>query len=153
MASYILDSSALVKRYVAESGSIWVSNLSNPGSGNQIFVANIAGVEVVAALARRRTSYRSGSADFGFLIDQFRNDFKEVYKIVEVSPSIIKSAMHIAERHALRGYDCIQLSSALFISQKYAELGEKFTLVSADLELNAAAILEGVIVENPNDHP
>ena len=34
MAAYYLDSSALAKRYVAETGSAWVTDLMNPLTGN-----------------------------------------------------------------------------------------------------------------------
>ena len=153
MASYVLDSSALVKRYVVEQGSVWVSNLVNPASGNDVFIANIAGVEVVAALARRGTVYGSRIIPFKPLIAQFRNDFEHLYEVVEVSSSIIASAMQIAELHSLRGYDSVQLATALSLNRKYLEMGMNCMFVSADLELNSAAIAEGLTVENPNDHP
>jgi uncharacterized protein len=50
MAVYFLDSSALVKRYLNETGSKWVLDLFNPALDNEIFVAAIAGVEIVAAI-------------------------------------------------------------------------------------------------------
>jgi predicted nucleic acid-binding protein len=46
---YFLDSSALIKRYVTETGSAWVTNLIEPTSGNRIYVARITAVEVVSA--------------------------------------------------------------------------------------------------------
>jgi uncharacterized protein len=45
MAVHFLDSSALVKRYISETGSAWVSGLFDPALGHEIFVAAIAGVE------------------------------------------------------------------------------------------------------------
>jgi len=53
MASYFLDSSGLVKRYVAEVGTAWVSSLMDPATGNLLYVARVTGVEVVSALTRR----------------------------------------------------------------------------------------------------
>jgi hypothetical protein len=41
MADYFIDSSALVKRYVREIGSVWVTSLFDPASNNEIFVAAI----------------------------------------------------------------------------------------------------------------
>ena len=49
MADYFADSSALVKRYVSEVGSAWVAGLFDPSLGNEILVAAITGVEIVAA--------------------------------------------------------------------------------------------------------
>jgi len=39
MAIYFLDSSALVKRYISETGSNWVYDLFAPSLGNQFFIA------------------------------------------------------------------------------------------------------------------
>jgi uncharacterized protein len=62
--------------------------------------------------------------------------------------------MDLAERHGLRGYDAVQLASAITIKDVQAALGLPISVfVSADKRLNAAASAEGLIVENPNDHP
>ena len=53
MAGYFVDSSALVKRYVNETGSVWLSGLVAPSAGNDIYIARITTVEVIAALTRR----------------------------------------------------------------------------------------------------
>jgi len=39
MSAYFLDSSALVKRYIAEIGSDWVVGLCNPTLKNDVFIA------------------------------------------------------------------------------------------------------------------
>jgi hypothetical protein len=53
MTSYYLDSSALAKRYVTETGSTWVRGLSDVATDNVIISAEITRVEVAAALAAR----------------------------------------------------------------------------------------------------
>ena len=53
MAFYFFDSSALVKYYVSEIGSGWVEAVIDAQPPNHIALAQIAGVEVVAALAQR----------------------------------------------------------------------------------------------------
>ena len=51
MASTIyLDSSALVKRYVNETGSDWIRAMCNPGTSNDIVTALISKAECSAAL-------------------------------------------------------------------------------------------------------
>jgi uncharacterized protein len=49
---YFLDSSAIVKRYVPEKGTTWIQDLSDRQTRNQLFVAGIAWVEVLSALAQ-----------------------------------------------------------------------------------------------------
>jgi predicted nucleic acid-binding protein len=51
---YFLDSSALVKRYVAEAGSSWIQSLAEPTAGHALFIARITWIEVLSALARRQ---------------------------------------------------------------------------------------------------
>lgn len=54
MAAYYGDSSALVKRYVQEAGSAWMTELTLSSAGNAIITALVSGPEIVAALTRRR---------------------------------------------------------------------------------------------------
>ena len=41
MGAYYFDSSALVKRYAAETGSLWVRSLTDPEAGHNIFTAQL----------------------------------------------------------------------------------------------------------------
>ena len=61
--------------------------------------------------------------------------------------------MALAEAHALRGSDAIQLAAALDVYTDSIVLALPFALVSADTELNAAAAAEGLTVDDPNAHP
>ncbi|MBA3923781.1 MAG: hypothetical protein H0X31_19630 [Nostocaceae cyanobacterium] len=36
MSAYFLDSSALVKQYIAEIGSLWIESIVNPQSANHL---------------------------------------------------------------------------------------------------------------------
>jgi hypothetical protein len=54
MAVYFVDSSALVKRHISEIGSTWVLSLFDPALNNDVLIAAITGVEIVAAITRRR---------------------------------------------------------------------------------------------------
>ena len=62
--------------------------------------------------------------------------------------------MTLAETYGLRGYDAVQLAAAVEVNASYRSAGlPPITLVSADVELNAAASAEGLTVDNPNFHP
>ena len=62
--------------------------------------------------------------------------------------------MHLAERYALRGYDAVQLAAALDVNAYWLSLDMPgLILVSADSELNAAAMAEGLNADDPNAHP
>lgn len=154
MVDYFFDSSAIVKRYITETGSAWIARLCDPAAGNPIYVTRIAGAEVVAALARRRRGKSISSKDAADAIAEFSREFDTEHFIVEVSAKVVEQAMKLADIHALRGYDAVHLASALETNANL--LGAKLPpliLVSADLELNLAAIAEGLTVEDPNAHP
>jgi predicted nucleic acid-binding protein len=153
MAVYFFDSSALVKRYVSETGTAWVVSLLDPTAGNVIHIARLAGAEVVSAIARRGRSGDLDASDATTAITQFRREFASVYRPVEITPVLIQQAMDPAEIRALRGYDAVQLAAALEVDAYYLVLGmPALRLVSADAALNAAATAEGLAVEDPNSH-
>jgi predicted nucleic acid-binding protein len=51
MATYYLDSSALVKRYVAETGSAWLQSIVAPATGHLLLTSRITTVEVAGVKA------------------------------------------------------------------------------------------------------
>ena len=50
---FFVDTSALGKRYIAETGSIWLRSLLNPATGNKVVIARTTAVEMIAAISRR----------------------------------------------------------------------------------------------------
>ena len=56
MVSYFADSSAVVKRYVEESGSLWAKSLFTIDPQQTVVIIAITSVEVVAAITRRTRS-------------------------------------------------------------------------------------------------
>jgi uncharacterized protein len=154
MAIYFLDSSALVKRYISETGSNWVCNLFDPSLGNQFFIAAIAGVEIVSAITRRAKNGSINVTDVIAVRNQFKQDFQTEYQIIEISEKIINSAINIAELYALRGYDAVQLASGRELNTLCIANGlTGVNFVSADNNLNTAASGERLIIENPNNYP
>lgn len=154
MAIYFLDSSALVKRYISEIGSNWVLKLFDPAFKNEVFIAAITGVEIIAAIARRSRGVSISVADATGIFNQLKSDLQKNYQIIEITESIINSGMSFAEKHGLRGYDAIQLAvghavNTLCIANRLPAI----SFVSADKELNAAASGEGLVFENPNNYP
>lgn len=61
--------------------------------------------------------------------------------------------MLLAKIHGLRGYDAVQLASALTANDERILIGaSQLTFISADIELNTVASLEGLLVDHPNKH-
>lgn len=149
-----LDSSALVKRYVTETGSSWVQNLTNPGSGNTLIVARITWVEVLSALSRLQRMQHLASQDVAIALEAFRFDWKTQYQVVELAPSVTQHAGQLVQNHVLRAYDAVQLASALSVAPEFAKLTPNpFTFISADNKLLTIAQVEGLSIADPMAHP
>jgi predicted nucleic acid-binding protein len=154
MAGFFFDSSAVVKRYLKEPGSARVVSLAAPTPGNQSYLVSITGVEVVSASRRKTLSGGLTGADATIAIGQCKHDFIIEYQIVQITSALITRAMKLADKHALRGYDAVQLAAALDVHDNWMALGmSALTVISADASLNAAAITEGLTVADPNAHP
>lgn len=84
MASYFLDTSALVKRHVAETGHAWVRAVCDPSAGNTLFIAEIALVEAVATFSRmaRETPLRLTTMECDQAIADFNARFLRQYIII-----------------------------------------------------------------------
>ena len=68
-----------------------------------------------------------------------------------MTEQLVNLAMTLAEGHGLRGYDSVQLAAALALQATREALDlSAVTFVCADDRLNAAAVAEGLSVENPN---
>jgi predicted nucleic acid-binding protein len=153
-AAYFVDSSALVKRYVIETGTAWVRRLTRRSPSTVIYIARITAVEVTSAVARRRKGRTLTSAKASSILHRFRQHLAGRYTIIEITPALADAAMRLANTHGLRAYDAVQLAAALDINQKEQDAGyAPVTLISADQALNDAALAEGLTVDDPRSHP
>lgn len=138
-----LDTSALIKRFIAERGSDVVRRVF--AEGRPVATARIAYAEVHAALARRqregdllREAYRSA-------VRQFERDWTG-YIRVELHEDILRGVRTLVGRHPLRAYDAVHLASALHLRNS---LGEDLTFAASDERLLTAAGAERLRTLNP----
>ncbi|HZQ98770.1 MAG TPA: type II toxin-antitoxin system VapC family toxin [Chloroflexota bacterium] len=131
-----LDSSAAVKLYVAEVGT---ANVRAAVAADPVIVtARITYVEIAAALAAAARLGRIAS--IGAVMGAFRAHWP-AYVVVEIDRALAESAADLAARHALRGYDAVQLAAALAVAG-----GNPATVRFAtfDAALTSAADAEGL---------
>lgn len=153
MAVYFVDSSAVTKRYVAETGTTWMTKIVLPSAGNTIHLASITAVEVTAALVRRQRGGHLTITELNTALSQLRVDWRD-FQITSITTALISRATKLAETYALRGYDAVQLAAALAVNDQYLAANlSPLTLISANLELNVAAQAEDLAMDNPNAHP
>ncbi len=155
MATYFLDTSAVVKRYVpTEQGHAWILALCDPAKGHELYISQVALVEVVAAICRKVREQSITTSDQDQLIARFRRDVHNDYDLWRVTTAIYTSAGNLCRSHRLRAYDAVQLACALGLRDKaLAKQVSVPTFVCADLGLIEIAIAEGLNVENPNNNP
>ncbi len=154
MAVYFVESSALAKRYIAETGSGWLRAPLDPSTGCSIYVVRVTAVEIMAALTRRERGGTLTPADATTARQAFRHDLATTYQVIEVTPTLADRAMRLVEQHGLRGYDAIQLAAGLEVHVRYLAAGlPAVTFVSSDTEVNVAATAEGLSIADPNMYP
>jgi predicted nucleic acid-binding protein len=150
---YFLDSSALVKRYVTETGSAWILTLADPAAGHTLIVARITWVEVFSAFARLQRENTLSEGDVSTALRAFQYDWNTQYQVVELTASLMESAGQLLFKHPLRAYDSIQLAAALQLLPAFAQtLPGTYTFVTADARLLVAASAEGLPTDDPNRH-
>lgn len=152
MAVYFSGSSALVKRYAQETGTAWITQTTDPAAGHILYIARITAVEVISAITRRQRGGSVSQSDATRAVQDLGYDLSHQYRVVEITAMVITQAMALAQVYALRGYDAVQLAAALVVHNMRQTLDlTTLELVSADRDLNAAAMSEGLPITNPND--
>lgn len=104
MTTYYADSSALVKRYVTETGSSWIQALCDPKAGHVIALAHIGLVEVAAALAVKHRQGILETAIYDALLRDLLRDSRDQYWLIDVDQSMVSQAIALTRRQKLRGY-------------------------------------------------
>ncbi len=153
MIAYFFDSSALVKRYVRETGSSWIRQITAPQTGSLIFVVRISWVEVRSSFARRQ---REGNLTQGAvqpLVQTLRSDFNTQYQVIELDATLAETAGLLVNQHPLRAYDAVQLAAALRIQPAFTQTSNQLIFLCADNRLLSVAAALGLLIDNPNSYP
>ena len=155
MRTFYLDSSALAKRYLAEVGSAWVKTLVDPAGGNTIIIAEITRVEVAAAIAaRHRITGGLSQTERDALVRLLLHHCDQEYSLAHLSNLVTSQAVRLTQNHRLRGYDAVQLATALDVQAATLATGlPGLTFLAADDDLITAARTEGLPADNPRAHP
>jgi predicted nucleic acid-binding protein len=133
-----LDTSALIKRFVLEKGSLLVRSLVQRAGA--VATAKIAYAEIFAGLTRKVREGNLAKAQYALACRQFERDW-HAYIRVEMGDDLLLLARDLIQRHPLRGFDAVHLASALSIK---TALGEEITFAAADGRLLKAAKAENL---------
>lgn len=127
-----LDTSALVKLYIRESGSEQVRDLVDEAT--IVSTSVVAYPEAMAAFARAKGEERISSQQLNSLIGQLADEWSRFFQI-KTQPGLIERAGNLAVNHQLRGFDSIHLASALVLQSA----GIKVKFGCFDERLNRSA--------------
>ena len=142
------DSSALVKRYVRETGSRW---FREQVSQHRLLTSTLAVAEVPAALARRKRDGTLSTFEFHRSRTHLTRHLQDgQYTLLSPALEIIEQAALLIYRLPLAGYDAVHLGTALSALRSVGR--DQFCFLTADQQLQRAAEAEGITTENPNDH-
>jgi predicted nucleic acid-binding protein len=147
LALYYLETSALVKLYVYESGTERLLGLTASDAGHRFAILSLAQVEFRAAIRRRQRSGEIANNVADELIDIFRRHVEGKFVIQSFSDSLLDVALALVDSYGLRGYDSVQLAGYLVL--RSISGAEEPTFVCADKVLLSAARNEGCPVLDP----
>jgi uncharacterized protein len=143
MTNYFVDSSALVKRYRVEPGSIRLSALLK--AADQIFISRLTVIEVSAALVRRAKQAKAPPEDLKIAIDLLDFEVRNTFDVLELDEPVPTHALAATRQYGLRGADAVQFAAGIVARRRKSN---QIIFVSCDDELNTAASREGWQVEN-----
>ena len=150
MPVYFFDASALVKRYLREVGNDWLRQLI-AAEQPRIFLSSLSGAEVLAAIIRKGRTGEASPEEQQRAVTAFRSEFATSYALIAPTLAVIHAAMDLIIAHPLRGYDAVQLASALMLPP--LPQGAKPLFVAADDGLLRVVERLGLPSDNPNRHP
>ena len=140
MVLYV-DTSALLKRYVAEAESENV--IAKMDAATATSTALITRTEVAAALSRARRENRMDADEARRAEQAFLQDWADIRK-VPVTEELVGSAAQLSWSRELRAYDAVQLAAALKFQAILARVREDTVFACFDKTLRRAARAEGL---------
>lgn len=134
-----LDASALVKRYVAEVGSVEVDRLI--AEAESVGTAVISRAEVAAALAKAARLGLLPRDEAEAALQVFRAQWPDLVRL-QLTEIVLAQADALAWEHGLRGYDAVHLAVARFWQDS---LGQPVALATFDRQLWQAGAATGLV--------
>jgi predicted nucleic acid-binding protein len=149
MADHFFDTSATVKHYLPETGTLKVDTLLAE-AGDRSFLSELGVVELQSVFARQVRAGQITASDFALFRGKFLADIASgLWTVLPVSSNDFHLAQLLLARHgltrSLRTLDAIQLA----VARARHAITPLSDFVCADLNLNHVANSEGLAVVNP----
>jgi len=148
LALYYLETSALVKLYVRESGTERVLALANRTTENRLAILALTQVELRSAVRRRERNGEIPPLVATQLLETFKRHLEVRFVSQMVTDFVLDVASALVDRHALRAYDAVQLAG--YVALRGSTGTDAPVFVSSDNALLSAAKQEGIPVLDPS---
>lgn len=154
MTDYYVDASALVKRYADEPGSTWIRQITDSRAQGTILLVEITLAEVASALAaKHRAPGGITRQQRDRALSRFLQDCDEHFVLLPVDRPVIDHAVDLTQDHRLRGYDAVQLATALVTNETLKSHNlSPLVFVAGDDDLLTDAKAQNLLIDNPLDH-
>lgn len=146
MVNVYLDTSALVKLYIEETGTARVLAAVDAAEGAQVIITDISRVESRSAIRRRERASDVSGTEANQILKQIERDVSSFFLVQPTSSALLEEALRLIDRYPLRAYDAVQLAGCLVVRDS---LAGPVTFVCADAQLCQAAEQEGLTTLNP----
>ena len=146
MASHFLGTSALVKIYIQEEGSLKMLRLVESQDAAQFIILDVALVEFRSAIRRRERQGDIRAPDADRVLKQIEENASSFYLMQPSNSAVMEEASRLLDSHPLKAYDAIQLAGCLVARTGVVP---PLYFVCADDRLCEAAAYEGLNVINP----
>lgn len=151
MNYFFLDASAVVKRYIPETGTLEMNYFFASVSPHRMLCLFEGGGEVIFVFSRSRNERKVTATRFNQIKQRFLTEVIYRVRVVKVFPTKnqISRSWDFIERHSINSTDAILLQCALDRTHELRANGDNLVLVSADKRLLNGARSEGLLTFNP----
>ena len=152
MYHFYFDASALVKRYIRETGSDKINFLFDNLPLNQLKCLTIGAAEVFWVCVRKKNDGRITPYEFTHAVANLNREVtsgSSDFRTDSVPDTLVWASLNLVETYSLNSVDAIVLRSALETETELRRTDDALVLVASDQRLLRAASNEGLLIFNP----
>jgi len=113
------DTSALIKRYIAENGSPQVDTLLS--KAKIVYVSSITLIECTSTIRRLLAEKAITLSEYKHLKHDLLSDFN-YFTLIPLTGSLVRTATDVIDKYQVKTLDAIQLASAIMVKKDIQSL-------------------------------